>query len=552
MPAQLQLPYPRNRSSRLASVVGVHRRRPARRTSPPRRQGGRRWSAAPGSPPGWRSSPPPATSHPSHDRSARSAAARTRSASPGTAPDSTARPARSSITSTPADSRRANCWSAAATAAPPAARPAPPSTATTPTNSSPPDCAAARPSPPASPRTPASSPPSPRPASAPSTTSPTPAAATAATLTPTTTRSWAPRSTPSATTTQARCCGTRTPRPYGHASPPTYAAKSPKPPASPSGPCAHHATLSYAKVAEYQKRGQVHFHAVIRLDGPTGPTSTPPAWATTELLDHAVRAAATRTRVHHAGRTAEATAARRGRPRVPARRGRGRRSVFRFGRQIDVRAIRSTDFTGGGPVTDRHVAAYIAKYATKGAETTTGTLDRRLRLLAELATPRHHRPRPPHDPHRLAPRHQPTDTPTSACANGPTCSASEATSPPAPATTPPPSPTSEPNAPPGEPADPAPRPPPRHRLRLSPVRRTAVRSVTAPDTPLTWPPVTDPVTATSAGQRVDFGHHAGHLPLAVRRNRPPARTRTPRRPPDRKTADPTRATGPHPALEALQ
>jgi hypothetical protein len=58
--------------------------------------------------------------------------------------------------------------------------------------------------------------------------------------------------------------------------------------------------------------------------------------------------------------------------------------VFRFGRQIDVRAVRGTDFTGGGPVTDRHVAAYIAKYATKGAETTTGTLDRRLRLLAEL------------------------------------------------------------------------------------------------------------------------------------------------------------------------
>ncbi len=60
--------------------------------------------------------------------------------------------------------------------------------------------------------------------------------------------------------------------------------------------------------------------------------------------------------------------------------------MFRFGRQIDVRAIRGTDFTGDGPVTDRHVAAYIAKYATKGAETTTGTLDRRLRLLAELAT----------------------------------------------------------------------------------------------------------------------------------------------------------------------
>ncbi|MCX4578058.1 Replication initiation protein [Streptomyces sp. NBC_01571] len=140
----------------------------------------------------------------------------------------------------------------------------------------------------------------------------------------------------------------------------------------------HHATLSYAKVAEYQKRGQVHFHAVIRLDGPTGPGSTPPVWATVQLLDHAVRAAAARTRVHHEGQPYQPAGAPVG--------DRADRLLFRFGRQIDVRAIRGTDFTGGGPVTDRHVAAYIAKYATKGAETTTGTLDRRLRLLAELAT----------------------------------------------------------------------------------------------------------------------------------------------------------------------
>ncbi|MET7686034.1 replication initiator [Streptomyces sp. NPDC005423] len=140
----------------------------------------------------------------------------------------------------------------------------------------------------------------------------------------------------------------------------------------------HHATLSYAKVAEYQKRGQVHFHAVIRLDGPTGPASQPPAWATSQLLDHAVRAAATRTRIAHEGQPHQPAGAPVG--------DRADRLVFRFGRQIDVRAIRGTDFTGGGPVTDRHVAAYIAKYATKGAETTTGTLDRRLRLLAELAT----------------------------------------------------------------------------------------------------------------------------------------------------------------------
>jgi len=138
----------------------------------------------------------------------------------------------------------------------------------------------------------------------------------------------------------------------------------------------HHATLSYAKVAEYQKRGQIHFHTVIRIDGPTGPSSTPPAWATTGLLDHAVRAAAKRTRVQHQRPSGAGEA-------EPAQSPES--MVFRFGRQIDVRAIRSTDFTGDAPVTDRHVAAYIAKYATKGAETTTGTLDRRLRFLAELA-----------------------------------------------------------------------------------------------------------------------------------------------------------------------
>jgi hypothetical protein len=39
-------------------------------------------------------------------------------------------------------------------------------------------------------------------------------------------------------------------------------------------------------------------------------------------------------------------------------------------------------------LTERAVAAYIAKYATKGAETTTGTLDRPIRFLAELAQAR--------------------------------------------------------------------------------------------------------------------------------------------------------------------
>ncbi|WP_435278983.1 replication initiator [Streptomyces sp. 1222.5] len=130
-----------------------------------------------------------------------------------------------------------------------------------------------------------------------------------------------------------------------------------------------HARVSFAKVAEYQKRGAVHFHAVIRLDGPEGGESPPPAWATAELLTDAVRAAATTARVDG--------------PVIGER-----PHAFGFGRQLDVRTIRSADFDGGQELTERAVAAYIAKYATKGAETATGTLDRPLKFLAELAQAR--------------------------------------------------------------------------------------------------------------------------------------------------------------------
>ncbi|MDT9699790.1 replication initiator [Streptomyces sp. P17] len=127
-----------------------------------------------------------------------------------------------------------------------------------------------------------------------------------------------------------------------------------------------HARVSFAKVAEYQKRGAVHFHAVIRLDGPEGGDASPPAWATAELLTDAIRAAATAARIDG--------------PQID-----GRAHTFAFGRQLDVRPIRSADFDDGQNLTERAVAAYIAKYATKGAEAATGTLDRPIRLLAELA-----------------------------------------------------------------------------------------------------------------------------------------------------------------------
>ncbi|MGV9991617.1 replication initiator [Streptomyces sp. NPDC003374] len=125
--------------------------------------------------------------------------------------------------------------------------------------------------------------------------------------------------------------------------------------------------VSYAKVAEYQRRGLIHFHAVIRLDGPAGSHTPPPAWATPELLANAVRTAATR--AHIAG------------PAIN-----GRTFSFTFGNQIDTRIIQSAAFQAGTTITEGKVAGYVAKYATKGTETATSTLDHRLKKITELWT----------------------------------------------------------------------------------------------------------------------------------------------------------------------
>ncbi len=121
------------------------------------------------------------------------------------------------------------------------------------------------------------------------------------------------------------------------------------------------ARLSYAKVAEYQHRGVVHFHAIIRLDGPTGPATAPPAWATLGLLTDAIGQAAHA--VHFETPSARG---------VPAR-------TLAWGRELDSRPV-----TTSGDLTDSKVAAYVAKYATKAAECT-GTLDRRITPADQLA-----------------------------------------------------------------------------------------------------------------------------------------------------------------------
>ncbi|MFI1289171.1 replication initiator protein RepSA [Streptomyces sp. NPDC020792] len=125
------------------------------------------------------------------------------------------------------------------------------------------------------------------------------------------------------------------------------------------------ARLSYGKVAEFQKRGAVHFHAVIRLDGPEGPETPPPSWATVSLLTGAIRAAAA-----HSYTSVSVPAA----AEEPAR-------TFRWGTQLDVRPVKA--FEDGSEITEQAVASYVAKYATKAAENT-GNLDRRIGELSEL------------------------------------------------------------------------------------------------------------------------------------------------------------------------
>ncbi|WP_189311278.1 replication initiator [Streptomyces brasiliensis] len=125
---------------------------------------------------------------------------------------------------------------------------------------------------------------------------------------------------------------------------------------------ARHARLSFARVAEYQKRAAVHVHAVVRLDGPNGPDDEPPAWGTAELLTDAVRASAGRVLV-----------------RTPHSRAVGELAL-RWGAQVDARPLRAD---GDGP-NDDAVAAYVAKYVTKGASETGAGLDHSLTTWADI------------------------------------------------------------------------------------------------------------------------------------------------------------------------
>lgn len=122
-----------------------------------------------------------------------------------------------------------------------------------------------------------------------------------------------------------------------------------------------HARLSFIKVIEYQARGIVHLHVVIRADGADGGDDLPPGALDAELLKDAVLVAVASASVE-----------------MPAPAGQ-MRAVW--GSQVDVSPLASDDASGGDRALS--VAAYIAKYATKSTDAL-GALDHRIRSLSEI------------------------------------------------------------------------------------------------------------------------------------------------------------------------
>jgi hypothetical protein len=120
--------------------------------------------------------------------------------------------------------------------------------------------------------------------------------------------------------------------------------------------------ISFAKVAEYQRRGAVHFHAIIRLDAATtcgcpSCVAPPPLGFSADLLEAAFRQAAATVAV----------------PCPMVEEDQGVILTARWGEQLDVRHI--TEAGDERELSAEQVAGYVAKYATKATEALGVTLD---------------------------------------------------------------------------------------------------------------------------------------------------------------------------------
>jgi len=116
----------------------------------------------------------------------------------------------------------------------------------------------------------------------------------------------------------------------------------------------HHVRLSYLKVTEFQRRGLVHFHVVLRGDGPGEPFSPPPPSLTTVLLTWVITNVVKEFSIIAS------------------------RSVVAWGQQFRVSDASTLERD------DLRIAAYLAKYATKSTD---GSVDfaRRFHARGEIA-----------------------------------------------------------------------------------------------------------------------------------------------------------------------
>ena len=108
--------------------------------------------------------------------------------------------------------------------------------------------------------------------------------------------------------------------------------------------------VSYVKVIEFQRRGLIHLHLVIRADDADNRELPPSVIVTTENLELALRLAVKRVKISvDFGKE---------------------KKIISWGEQIDTRAINSRS--------TKAVANYLAKYATKSA-TDSGGFEKRIR-----------------------------------------------------------------------------------------------------------------------------------------------------------------------------
>ncbi|MCW3041883.1 MAG: putative plasmid replication initiator protein [Actinobacteria bacterium] len=123
--------------------------------------------------------------------------------------------------------------------------------------------------------------------------------------------------------------------------------------------CNRLAWLNYFKVAEYQVRGAIHFHAILRLDDGAGRYDPEAMLPPPEGFDMALLEAVVRSVV----------------PAVRAPDPRGGR--IGWGTELDVKRL--TKSAGANELSEEVVAFYVAKYASKGSESLGAALDRRIR-----------------------------------------------------------------------------------------------------------------------------------------------------------------------------